>query len=177
MPAIARTTDHMTEQFRRETLVPRRPETYQQHRPILHNVMIVDDSRIDRALHSRALSRSGVIGDMVEFSDGEVAFDHLQQNPTKCPDAILLDVNMPSMDAYDFLTAATSKLGMGFTKAVVILTSIPLLPRDHKRLMAFEIVKHFLEKPLNEAEIRAMATNVYAKVSGSADPQRSMVRP
>lgn len=170
MPAIARTTEYSTEQFTRETSAQRRPETYQNHCPVLNSVMIIDDSRIDRALHCRALSRSGVIGEMVEFSDGEAALSYMQKGPEQCPDAILLDVNLPRMDAHDFLTDATRTLGTGFAKAVVILTSIPLLPRDHKRLMDFEIVKHFLEKPLIEAEIRATAMKLNLDVGVSTRP-------
>ena len=160
MPSIARTAGLLADQLIHQAPAARRLEPASRPSPMLGNVVVVDDSRIDRALHSRALSRSGVIGEMIDFADAATALRYLQQKPKPRPDAIFLDVNMPGMDAFDFLSAATDALGTACMPDVVILTSIPLLQRDQDRLTVFDVVRHFMEKPLQASDIRSLASKL-----------------
>lgn len=169
MPAIARTTACPSNRVLLKTPAPLRPEGRTLPVPFLCNVMVIDDSRIDRALHTRTLTRSDVIGDMIDFADAGTALAYLQENATPRPDAILLDVNMPGMDAFEFLTTATGILGADFTPAVVILTSVPLPAREHERLNGFDVVRYFLEKPLLESDLHALATRLGSEIGSVSD--------
>ncbi len=60
-------------------------------------VMIVDDSLTVRKITSRLLAREGF--DVVTAKDGVDALELLQ---TEAPDVILLDIEMPRMDGFEF---------------------------------------------------------------------------
>jgi chemosensory pili system protein ChpA (sensor histidine kinase/response regulator) len=60
-------------------------------------VMIVDDSLTVRRITSRLLTREGF--DVVAAKDGIDALELLQ---TEAPDVILLDIEMPRMDGFEF---------------------------------------------------------------------------
>lgn len=66
------------------------------------NILIVDDSNMERRLLSEALRQSGY--ETSEAEDGQMALDILNTLNGKRFDAVLLDKNMPGMDGFEVLT-------------------------------------------------------------------------
>src|ERR1700679_1449702 len=66
------------------------------------DIMIVDDHPAFNQLTRLALRKAGIVCNIVELSNGRLALDYLDEEK-KCPDVILLDINMPVMDGFDFL--------------------------------------------------------------------------
>ena len=65
------------------------------------HIMIVDDSPAMRAFIARIVDGSGLaVGQCLEASNGQEAFDLLQQHWV---DIILTDINMPEMDGEQFV--------------------------------------------------------------------------
>jgi len=64
-------------------------------KPSDYNVMIVDDSAMDRKIMRQALDEIGV--NIIEAKDGLEALNLLKQNEI---DAMLIDIEMPRMDGY-----------------------------------------------------------------------------
>jgi len=64
-------------------------------KPSDYNVMIVDDSAMDRKIMRQALEELGV--NIIEAKDGVEALNLLKQNDI---DAMLIDIEMPRMDGY-----------------------------------------------------------------------------
>ena len=64
-------------------------------KPSDYNVMIVDDSAMDRKIMRQALEELGV--NIIEAKDGMEALNLLKQNDI---DAMLIDIEMPRMDGY-----------------------------------------------------------------------------
>ncbi len=64
-------------------------------KPSDYNVMIVDDSAMDRKIMREALKELGV--NVIEAKDGMEALNLLKQNDI---DAMLIDIEMPRMDGY-----------------------------------------------------------------------------
>ena len=66
----------------------------------MKRALIVDDSRLARAVLSRLLTEHGVASDMAESA--EVALDYLKHSR---PDVVFLDHNMPGIDGFQALEA------------------------------------------------------------------------
>ncbi|MDE2359882.1 MAG: Hpt domain-containing protein [Betaproteobacteria bacterium] len=108
-------------------------------------VMVVDDSLTVRKITSRLLSREGF--DVVTARDG---VDALQALGERAPDAILLDVEMPRMDGFEF--AKTAKGDPRTARIPIIM--ITSRTADKHRNRATEIgVDAFLGKPYQEEEL------------------------
>jgi len=116
----------------------------------------IDDSEFDRKLNDRVLKRSGAFGEITQFPSAEAALEHLRQRPSM-PDVIFLDVNMPIMNGFDFLAAATEEFGEKFTSRVVIMLTTSLNVTDREKAEAYNVVREFLNKPLTVEEARAVA--------------------
>ncbi|ABF63562.1 response regulator receiver protein [Ruegeria sp. TM1040] len=113
------------------------------------SIMLIDDNEIDHRMCKRVVERSGLVGEFITFLSAEEALDHLRQAGDRpVVDAILLDVNMPRMDGFEFLETATAELGERFARVVVMMLTTSLNPRDKERAQQFSVVRDYCNKPL-----------------------------
>ena len=125
----------------------------------INTLMLIDDSEIDQMIYRRIADKSGLVGNLVQFLDATLALDHLSDAANIRPDLILLDINMPRMDGFEFLAEATERFGVDLCPIIVMLTT-SLNPRDEKRAKSFEIVRDFLNKPLTPHQLQALSALV-----------------
>ncbi|HKE41465.1 MAG TPA: Hpt domain-containing protein [Casimicrobiaceae bacterium] len=108
-------------------------------------VMIVDDSLTVRKIAGRLLMREGF--DVITAKDG---LDALQLMGQRTPDAILLDIEMPRMDGFEF--AKTIKADANFAHIPIIM--ITSRTAEKHRARARELgVDVYLGKPYQEEEL------------------------
>lgn len=113
-------------------------------------VWLIDDSEIDQRLYQRIISRSGVDWEVEMFTFADEALERLRAAPDQTIDLIFLDINMPRMNGFEFLEAATAELGSAFAKVVVAMLTTSLDPADHQRAKTFSVVKDYITKPLTK---------------------------
>ncbi|WP_288132031.1 Hpt domain-containing protein [Accumulibacter sp.] len=108
-------------------------------------VMIVDDSLTVRKITSRLLAREGY--QVMTAKDG---VDALEQLLALVPDVLLVDIEMPRMDGFEFTrnVRADNRLCM---VPIIMITS---RTADKHRQYAIELgVNHYLGKPYQEEEL------------------------
>jgi len=111
------------------------------------NILIVDDSSINRKLLAAILSMQGY--DISEASEGKEA---LEKAHLECPDLILLDVNMPEMSGYDVCAELKQNLE---TKdiPVIFVTALETL---WDRIEGFSVGGvDYIHKPFENIEVLA----------------------
>ena len=70
------------------------------------NVLLIDDDTIYQFVARKTLEATGYINKIQVCSNGEEAYQFLERNmgnADELPDVILLDVNMPVMNGWEFL--------------------------------------------------------------------------
>lgn len=89
--------------------------------------------------------------------NGKFAIDQLveiqRKDPAKLPDYILLDINMPIMNGWEFLDEY-KRLNIdptGKTKIFIISSSV--FSNDINKARSYPLVKDFISKPLNVDKI------------------------
>lgn len=149
--------------------------TYEMHRfipdddkPAISNLMVVDDNKVDQLIYRRIIRRSGLVGQVLQFLSAEEALLHLRRNERASVDAILLDINMPRMDGFEFLAAATEELGDSFTRMLIVMLTTSLDPSDEERASQFSVVKKYLNKPLLEKHLLLIAEYLSRNTSVAA---------
>lgn len=124
--------------------------------------LLIDDNDIDQRYYQRVMRRSGLVGEVKVFSFADEALAFLAANRDLTIDAIFLDINMPRMNGFEFLEAATDQLGPDFAKVVVAMLTTSLNPADRARAESFEVVKAFINKPLTAQHVQDVAGKVAA---------------
>lgn len=117
-------------------------------------VLLIDDSEPDRLFTGIVLARSGLDFEVQDFESAEDALSVLARSPQP-RSLILLDINMPGMDGFEFLEAYEQQTP--HPVRVVMLTSSPD-PVDRLRAQRHACVGDYLTKPLDMAAARALCS-------------------
>lgn len=114
-------------------------------------VMLVDDNENDLLFTRIALQRCGVDYEICEFERAENALGLLSNDPGHGIDIILLDINMPGMDGFDFLAAFEALPASHRGEVVIVMLTSSSDPSDRQRASRHPSVRGFLNKPLDRA--------------------------
>ena len=120
-------------------------------------IYIVEDDPITSMITELLVSQHKLVGEVQKYMNGQAAFDKLQlvsQQATDIPDLILLDLNMPVMDGWEFLEAF-SRLELEKPVCVCVLTS-SIDPDDIEKSKMYKEVKGYFTKPLDGEMIDKM---------------------
>ena len=118
------------------------------------DVLVIDDEADMRHRSRQALERNG--WSVVEAANGQEGLD---QVACAVPRVILLDLNMPVMDGFDFLRELRARPGCGEIP-VVVLTALNLTADDRRRLRGANQVLNKGDLSLRDlAERLRLATN------------------
>jgi chemosensory pili system protein ChpA (sensor histidine kinase/response regulator) len=111
----------------------------------LPTVIIVDDSLTVRKVTTRLLAREGY--QVMTAKDG---VDALEQLVTVVPDVMLVDIEMPRMDGFEFTRNVRADKRLGRVPIIMITSRTA----DKHRQYALELgVNHYLGKPYQEDEL------------------------
>jgi chemosensory pili system protein ChpA (sensor histidine kinase/response regulator) len=108
-------------------------------------VMIIDDSLTVRKITSRLLTREGF--EVITAKDG---LDALQVLSEHTPDAILLDIEMPRMDGFEFAKTVRADPKIADIPIIMITSRTAEKHRNRAQELGIEI---YLGKPFQEEEL------------------------
>ena len=121
-----------------------------------YRILIVDDSPLLRATARRAVLQAGVAPSNVrEANNGLEALAALAKEPA---DIVLLDLNMPVMDGFQFVEAKAKLPELAAVKVALVTTE-----GNKKRLerMSQLGVEHYLRKPFEPEELCALVKALF----------------
>lgn len=136
--------------------------------PKIARVMLIDDESFDQLLYKRVIARSGLVGEVTSFLYADEALAYLTAPDSKAVDVIFLDINMPRMNGFEFLDAATAALGPEFAKMVVVMLTTSLERRDRERALTYPVVRRFITKPLTVDHLAEVAVLLDSLAGGGA---------
>ena len=109
-------------------------------------VLIVDDDDIVVFLHKTILKKSGLNLNVLSFSNGKEALNYLLKNKKDNDQfLVLLDINMPIMNGWEFLEQI-KQTSLAERVHVVMVTS-SVYKKDQDKATSYKNVIDFLVKP------------------------------
>lgn len=104
------------------------------------------------------IERNNFAEEILIFSNGQEALDyfelHMDDLETSLPNVIMLDLNMPIMNGWEFLERMepyVDKLKAREVKLNVVSSTIN--PEEVRRAESLQIVNHFINKPISKEAI------------------------
>ena len=113
-------------------------------------ICIIDDDEIYIYLMKKSFAAMGIANEVISFYNGSDALEDLIQrkNDTEeLPGIILLDINMPIMDGWEFLTEFR-KVNNNLKQIPIYIISSSIANDDFEKSKTFPEIKDYLSKPV-----------------------------
>ena len=114
-------------------------------------ICIIDDDPIYQILINKIIAMSKTECEIMRFKNGKEALDYFTLDTIKnLPEIILLDLEMPIMDGWDFMTEI-DKIFTDQTDIYIVSSSIA--HEDKEKAKTFTKVKGYFSKPIDSKKI------------------------
>lgn len=117
----------------------------------LENVLLVDDDEGTNFLNERIIRLSGYVNNIVKAHNGIQALEYLKlkiNSKHPQPEFILLDINMPAMNGWEFMEAYSQLDEAQKAQIIIVMLSTSLNPDDEKKAREIKEINDFRSKPL-----------------------------
>ncbi len=118
----------------------------------MEKVMIVDDNPIDQRITSQVFRNTRQCSEILIMHGAQEALayiDKYQSQPEKLPNLILLDLDMPVMNGYDFLQRFKDYADDIKALCPIIVVTASDIVSDLEKMKADPHVVKLINKPLN----------------------------
>ena len=114
-------------------------------------ICIIDDDPIYQFLINKIIGNSEADHEVLFFKNGKEALDYFTLDLNKnLPEIILLDLEMPVMDGWDFLKEIDK---LQIEKPDIYIVSSSISHEDREKVKAFPKIKGHFSKPINSDKI------------------------
>jgi CheY-like chemotaxis protein len=119
------------------------------------NILIVDDNDVDILISRKNLELSGIASRIDIAKNGREALQFLEHSDIdNMPDIILLDINMPVMDGWAFMSSIDvfSLAQKGQPRIFMVSSSLNL--SDNEKAANNPMISGFITKPFNQEKLK-----------------------
>lgn len=122
----------------------------------LKNILLIDDSEAEQFLFKSIIEVFDPEIDVTSAYDGQEAMELLNAGAAEKIDAILMDINMPRINGFQFLDLYQEQYNENDHVIVTMVTSSSQTT-DKDKAMTYSVVNKYFEKPLTAEHLETLA--------------------
>lgn len=130
-------------------------------------ILLVDDDPITNMINEKLITRDFDF-QVSPYTNASDALDHLKELSSPAtgviPSLVLLDINMPVMDGWEFLEKFSALPQTLFSKCRVFMLTSSIDLDDIEKSKTYAPVRGFISKPLTTAKIKLLTTEPSATI-------------
>lgn len=124
------------------------------------SIAVVDDDAIYKIIIEKMISSSGLFDKVYLFEDSRNALEVLSNGDISSPEIILLDLNMPHLDGWEFLDHLKEKKPEVYSESEIYIVTSSISQSDQARASSYEEIKGFISKPITTKFLKEIASRV-----------------
>lgn len=117
-------------------------------------IVLIDDDPINNLINKRLIKKLNLSPQIEEFLEAENALGYIQKLQPEKKILILVDINMPVMNGWDFLEEYAGLGNSRKDKIIMLSSSIDF--QDRQKSKGFPYVNGFIEKPLTHEKLKGL---------------------
>lgn len=125
------------------------------------NLLVIDDDDINIFIIKKIVEKADLNINMVSKGNGQQAIDYIKDsiaNPEQFPNLMLIDINMPIMNGWEFIEAY-QMLNIQQSVDMYILSS-SVYENDIEKTKSYTSVKGFISKPLSIERLKELVNGI-----------------
>jgi CheY-like chemotaxis protein len=129
----------------------------------IKNLALVDDDNMYVFLTKMMIQDSKLVEHVKEFKNGQDAINFLQENldnTEHLPEVILLDLDMPIMDGWQFLEEFILLKPHIGKKIIIYIVSSSISPEDIKKAKTISEVSDYIIKPITKQNLEGILKQI-----------------
>lgn len=116
--------------------------------------LLVDDDPVTNMLNSRLIQKLQLTSTAEIVTNGKEALEYLRNCSAEAmPDLILLDINMPVMNGFEFMEAYEKEFAADSSCLILMMLTTSANSADLEKARSYQKITEFMSKPLNRAKI------------------------
>jgi len=130
----------------------------------VRNACIIDDDDIFRFIMKKHIINQDLAENILCFENGKEAIKYILDHrleEDKLPDVMFLEINMPIMDGWDFVSAYNEAKKKIVKDATIFMISSSVDDRDISRAKDSEVITEYVTKPLDKQKIKELMGKLF----------------
>lgn len=122
-------------------------------KPSLKNVLVIDDDDDYNFIIGEIFNDTDLECTLIFKQWAKDALVYLEENQANFPDLIILDINMPVMNGWEFLKVYESRNYHITHPTIIVMHSSSIYQDDKDKAKTFSKVMEYVDKPISEKNI------------------------
>lgn len=121
---------------------------------MIDKIAVIDDDEVYQMIVKRFIEKSEAFEQSEYFIQPKLALDHYKQNIENLPAVMLLDINMPLLDGWQFLEELQEYYRDLYEKSKIYIVTSSIAYSDKEKFEDFPKLSGFLSKPITVDKIQ-----------------------
>lgn len=123
-------------------------------------ICIIDDDSLYTLLLKKKIEKLQICNNVISFSNGEnaiLSIKNIVETNDELPDIILLDINMPIMNGWEFMEEFMKIMPYVNKKIAIYISSSSIAAEDRLKAASYDAIENYITKPLESETLLKIA--------------------